>query len=263
METGHGKVMNLTSGISSSKESLQHAVDKMSLLMPLTSQESLKLLLKQKPLDDDFSLYALYPKLIQDNEARLQTLEKLSLLPPGTVTEVHNNLLIHLLDNLSWNDSYIVRKATKLLLKLAPLFAEIIGKYEFEVLEITDQLDENDISNLKLFRNLKFLDARLPMNLIELPLVGLVHLKRLDITGSNISSLRDLNQCTSLEWLNVSKTTKLFELSLEGLNNLKKLDISNALVQKLIGLDNLVPPPQIIGSIAKSQWDATYRDGGR
>ena len=261
METGHGKVMQIRSFIPSSKELLQSAVDKAPILIERTSQESLRLLLNQEPWENQSALYALYPRLIQDNEARLQTLEKLSLLPPGTVTEVHNNLLIHLLDNLSWNDSYIVRKATKLLLKLAPLFAEIIGKYEFEVLEITDQLDENDISNLKLFRNLKFLDARLPMNLIELPLAGLVHLKRLDITGSNISSLRDLNQCTSLEWLNVSKTTELFELSLEGLNNLKKLDISNALVQKLIGLDNLVPPPQIIGSIAKSKWDSPYRDG--
>ena len=242
MQPGHSELLDLIEALP--KNSINYTADLSTagfaeVLVPNTSNNSLKLLVPQMKESVKEDLYILYYDIFQDNDARIEGLRRIIQLTQAKIDPKFLELtLTHLLINLSWDDEHIVEKATPLILKIAPLFPEIIQK-QVKSIKITDQSDNDDLSNLQFFVNLEYLDASVTKNFTQLSLIGLPHLKTLNLSKSNIASLRGLNECIALEELYVDDTP-ITHLSLTGLIHLKELDISYSQITTLTGLNECI-----------------------
>lgn len=228
---GHGELINLQTNKANQKS--ESLVLDPKIFPSNTSLRTLKLLFPtQQQVDETF--YQLYSHPLYDNPARLEALKK--FLENLENKQSFEHLLIHILENTSWDDELTVAHATPVLLNLYPLFPKAIGTHT-KALRINEKWGQGDFENLQNFHGLEFLNASFTEFLQQLSLVGLNNLKELNIEYSGVQQLPGLENCSKLETLKAHGVENLPQLPLRGLINLKSLDISQSQIQELPGLE--------------------------
>ncbi|MBS0272395.1 MAG: hypothetical protein JSR85_07095 [Proteobacteria bacterium] len=169
-------------------------------------------------------LYRLFNKPFTDNDALIYFLENLDEdLEKGTlITEKRpelSRILTHVLENISWQDDVIFRKAMPVVLKLT--------KYK----ELQPGIEEGVEVMKRLKSNL--------WTIGDPSLKGLSALKKIDLAGSAVKDLRGVKGLLKLEELALGETENLKMLSVTNLPSLEKINLEKSGISILKGLKNL------------------------
>ena len=243
LSTGHGDLKNLNQ---TKKVELP---DFQAILHPGTTESSLWLLMPDLKSHAKEPLYRLMNHMFGDNNSRISTLRTISysnLETRDPLYPIIQSMLIHLLENMSWDDDYVVSNLTSLLIHMQKLYPQIVD--HVKGLDLTGSSAPEITEILKIFNKVERLTISQSMQLTELSLIGLPTMNKPDSSGSSEHIIIGLENCRALEYLKLSRI-KIIELSLAGMSKLKELNLYGSSVQTLIGLE---------GCLALEKLDLTY-----
>lgn len=245
---------------------MTHAITR----QPDSAQNSLWLLMShleeaRQKITNPF--YHLFQKPLADNDSKIEFLntvdknysewEKDFLL--GERADVFNKTLSHVLKDISWDDEETLKKVSPVISSLDQHQAlkEILIKSVFSLhlmrrhsdafykdyknlKKLTLHQSHFDQSYLEGFSKLESLDLYFDQKRTNLCVSNLTRLKRIRLTGCDMTSIEGLNCLPDLQILFLDSLEQLTTVSVTGCSNLTEVILDNSAIESIEGLDDLV-----------------------